>query len=60
MKESVRKLTREILTLQAEGNKAKAKEMLEKYVVIRPEMRQALDKLNDVPIDIAPIYPLAK
>jgi hypothetical protein len=60
MKAAVRKLTGEILTLQAEGNKPKAKAMLEKYVVVRPEMQQALDKLIAVPIDIAPEYPLAK
>ncbi|MGD0339756.1 MAG: hypothetical protein ABSB78_13320 [Bacteroidota bacterium] len=60
MKESVRKLTGEILTLQAEGNKEEAKKMLEKYVIIRPEMQRALDKLNNIPVDIAPEYTLAK
>jgi hypothetical protein len=60
MKAAVRKLTGEILTLQAEGNKPKAKAILEKYVVVRPEMQQALDKLATVPVDIAPEYPLAR
>ena len=60
MKAAVRKLTGEILTLQAGGNKLKAKEMLEKYVAVRPEMRQALEKLDDIPVDIAPEYPLAR
>jgi hypothetical protein len=60
MKTAVRKLTGEILTLQAEGSKPKAKALLEKYVVVRPEMQQALDRLTTVPVDIAPEYPLAK
>jgi hypothetical protein len=60
IKEAVRKLTREILTLQAEGSYEKAKAMLDKYGVIRPPMKAALDRLSDVPVDIEPIFPLAK
>ncbi|MGH9882357.1 MAG: dipeptidyl-peptidase 3 family protein [Pyrinomonadaceae bacterium] len=60
IKDSVRKLTGEILTLQAEGSYEKAKAMLDKYGVIRPPMKGALDKLSNVPVDIEPIFPLAK
>ncbi|HKY43458.1 MAG TPA: hypothetical protein VJM50_10215 [Pyrinomonadaceae bacterium] len=60
IKESVTKLTRELLTLQAEGSYDKAKSMLGKFAVIRPPMQQALDKLKDVPVDIEPVFPLAK
>jgi peptidase M49-like protein len=60
IKEGVTKLTRELLTLEAEGSYDKAKSMLEKLAVIRPPMQQALDKLKDVPVDIEPIFPLAK
>jgi len=60
IKESVTKLTRDLLTLEAEGSYDKAKEMLEKFAVIRPPMQQALDKLKDVPVDIEPVFPLAK
>jgi uncharacterized protein YjbJ (UPF0337 family) len=59
IKEAVRKLTHDILTLQAEGSYEKAKAMLEKYGVIRPEMQKALDRLKDVPVDIEPSFPLA-
>jgi len=34
--------------------------MLDKFAVIRPRMQQAFDKLMDVPVDIEPIFPLAK
>lgn len=56
----VQKLTAEILTLQAEGSYAKAKAMRDTYGVIRPEMQAGLDKLKGVPVDIEPIFPLAK
>ena len=60
VKEAVRKLSGEILTLQAEGSYDKAKALLDKYAVIRPSMQHALDKLKDVPVDIEPVFPLAK
>jgi uncharacterized protein YjbJ (UPF0337 family) len=60
IKEGVRKLTRDLLTLEAEGSYDKAKAILEKYAVIRPEMKQAFDKLQNVPVDIEPLFPLAK
>jgi peptidase M49-like protein len=60
IREAVRKLTNELLTLEAEGSYDKAKAMLDKYSVIRPQMKAALDRLKDVPVDIEPIFPLAK
>ncbi len=60
IKEGVRKLTAEILTIQAEGNYEKAKAMLEKYAVVRPVLQKALDRLGNVPVDIEPKYPLAQ
>jgi hypothetical protein len=60
IKDAVRKLTNDILTIQAEGSYDKAKALLDKYGVIRPAMQKALDKLNNVPIDIEPSFTLAK
>jgi len=60
VKDAVRKLTGEILTVQAEGSYDKAKALLDKYGLIRPSMQKALDRLKDVPVDIEPIFPLAK
>jgi hypothetical protein len=60
VKEAVRKLTNEILTIQAEGSYDKAKAMLDKYAVMRPAMQKALDRMKNVPTDIEPIFPLAK
>ena len=60
IKDSVRKLTHDLLMVEAEGNYDGAKAMLDKYAVIRPPMQQALDRLKDVPVDIEPVFPLAK
>lgn len=60
IKDAVRKLTHELMTIEAEGSYEKAQAILEKYAVIRPQMKSAFDKLNNVPVDIEPIFPLAK
>jgi len=60
IKEAVRDLTAEIMTIQAEGSYEKAKAMSDKLGVIRPEMRSALDKLKNVPVDIEPSFPIAQ
>lgn len=60
IKEAVRKLTGEILTLQAEGSYEKAGLMLDKYARIGQPMQRAFDKLKDVPVDIEPKFTLAE
>jgi hypothetical protein len=60
MKEAVRKLTHDLLTIEAEGSYDKAKAILDKYSLIRPDMKGALGRLITVPVDIEPIFPLAK
>jgi hypothetical protein len=52
-------LTREILTLEAEGNFAKAQNMIGTLAVIRPEVQRTLDKLKVIPIDIEPSFTAA-
>ena len=56
IKEAVRDLTHDLLTVEAEGNYAGAKQMLDTLGVLRPEFKQALDKLGDIPVDIEPIF----
>ena len=58
IKNAVKKLTGEILTLEAEGSYAKAKALIEKYAVVRPVMHIGLDKLVSLPIDIEPQFTL--
>lgn len=60
IKDAVRKLTHDLLTIEAEGSYDKAKAILDKYSLIRPPMKGALDRLISVPVDIEPLFPLAK
>jgi len=60
MKDATQRLTRDIMTIQAEGSYEKAKALFEKYVIVRPEMKAVHDKLSDIPTDIAPSFPLAE
>ncbi len=47
------------MTLEAEGDYAKAKDMLEKLGVVRPEVQRVLDRLKAVPVDIEPRFTTA-
>jgi hypothetical protein len=60
IKDAVTALTREIMTVQAAGDYAKASGMLARLAVVRPEVRQVLDKLSDVPVDIEPRFVTAE
>jgi hypothetical protein len=53
-------LTREIMTLQAEGSYDKAKGMIEKLGVVRPPVQKVLDRLSSVPVDIEPKFTAAE
>jgi len=59
IKEGVTALTREIMTIQAEGDYAKAKALGERLGVVRPPVERALDKLLAVPVDIEPRFTTA-
>jgi hypothetical protein len=57
--DAVAALTREIMTLQAEGSYEKAKAMIDRLGVVRPEVKAVLDRLTDVPVDIEPQFATA-
>ncbi len=56
IRDGVTALTREIMTLQAEGSYAKAKQMIDTLGVLRPPTKALLDKLMSVPVDIEPRF----
>jgi hypothetical protein len=56
----VTSLTSEIMTLQAEGRYEKAKSMIERLGVIRPEAQRVLDRLEGIPVDIEPRFVTAE
>jgi len=59
VKEGVAALTREIMTIQAEGDYQKAKAFGDRLGVVRPPVQAALDKLQSIPVDIEPRFTTA-
>ncbi|MGV7208931.1 dipeptidyl-peptidase 3 family protein [Oxalobacteraceae bacterium A2-2] len=59
IKQAVADLDREFLTIEATGDYARARDMMAKYVVIRPDVQKALDKMKAVPNDIRPSFTTA-
>ena len=59
-KSAVRGLTHDIMTLQAHGDYAGVKKLFDRMVVIRPEVQRVIDKLENVPVDIAPRFVTAE
>jgi hypothetical protein len=57
--DAVTGLTKEIMTLQAEGNYAKAKDMIDRLGIVRPEVKKVLDRLTAIPVDIEPKFTTA-
>lgn len=60
IKDAVKDLDHELLTLEATGDYARAKKMLDELGVLRPPVEKMLDSLKDVPIDIQPIFVTAE
>jgi hypothetical protein len=60
IKAGVAALTGEIMTIQATGDYAKAKDLLSRMAVLRPEVQRAIDRLSDVPVDIEPLFTTAE
>jgi hypothetical protein len=54
----VRDLVHDLLEIEATGDYARAKKMLDELGVIRPALQKALDRLQDIPTDIEPIRDL--
>jgi len=59
MNAAVTALTRDIMTLQAEGSYQKAKALIDTLGVVRPPVQQVLDRLTAVPVDIEPKFTTA-
>jgi hypothetical protein len=56
---ALEELVREICLVQAHGDYQGAAEMLETYARVPPEWQAGLDRINDIPVDIRPIYTAA-
>ncbi len=52
---AVRDLVHDLLEIEATGDYARAKKMLDELGVVRPALQRSLDGLKDIPVDIEPI-----
>ncbi len=59
IKQNVVDLTRDLMTLEAVGGYADAKQMIATLAVNRPPTQTILDRLKDVPVDIEPRFATA-
>jgi hypothetical protein len=55
IKGAVRDLTHDLLTLEAQGDYAGARKMLDTLGVVQPALQRALDGLKSIPTDIDPV-----
>lgn len=59
-RESAATLTGQIMTLQAEGDYRRTRDLVQRHGTIRPEVRRALDRLEGIPVDIEPRFVTAE
>ena len=60
IKQAVADLDHDLLTLEATGDYAGAKKMMDELAVLRPGIRKTIDRLASVPTDIEPVYATAE
>jgi hypothetical protein len=58
-RDAVRDLATELLTIEATGDYARAKALLDRYGKETPEMQTVNKMLADIPVDITPVFPAA-
>ena len=56
VKDAVRALDHDFLTIEATGDYAAAKKMISELAVVRPEAQRLLDRLKSTPTDIEPLF----
>ena len=56
IKAAVRDLDHDLLTIEATGDYAGAKKMLDELGIVRPNMQKALGGLTAIPVDIEPVF----
>ncbi len=53
---AIEDLAKELLTMEATGDRAGAEAWFKKYDVIPLELQQSLDKAKSVPVDVDPLF----
>ncbi len=60
IKQAVADLDNDLLTLEATGDYAGAKKLMDTLAVFRPPVQRAVDRLSHVPTDVAPVFVTAE
>jgi len=60
IKGAVSNLTHEIMTIQANGDYARARDWLARMLFIAAPVQQLIERLGDVPVDIRPVFATAE
>ena len=58
-REAVKSLANELLMIEATGDFARARKLLDKYAKSTPEIASVIGRLNDIPVDITPVFAAA-
>ncbi len=58
-REAIRSLANELLMIEATGDYARGKALLEKYGRSTPEIQSVIARLSDIPVDIWPVFAAA-
>ncbi|MFP2910846.1 dipeptidyl-peptidase 3 family protein, partial [Pyxidicoccus sp. 3LFB2] len=56
IRDAVTSLTKQLMEIQGRGDRKAAEALLAKLGVVRPSVQKVLERLKDVPVDIAPRY----
>ncbi len=60
MPEAVERLAKELLVIEASGDRARAEHWFQRYGAMSPELKEALQAADKVPVDIDPIFSFAE
>ncbi|KPA09872.1 nudix hydrolase 3 [Candidatus Magnetomorum sp. HK-1] len=58
LRKSIKDLLSEVLMIQATGNKHRAASLIKNYAIESSEIKNALQKMENIPKDIFPIFPM--
>jgi len=56
MPRQIENLAKELLEMEATGDRARAEAWFKKYDVIPPELQKSLDRAASVPVDVDPVF----
>jgi hypothetical protein len=58
-REAVKSLANELLSIEAAGDFARARKLLDRYAKSTPEIASVIGRLTDIPVDITPVFAAA-